>query len=288
MQRIRPPFALLERVAPALGAALLYRTWFQVRDVPEKVRAPRAGLPEATPFQVGAVRGRAYGEGPLVYLVHGWAGWGLQLGAYVAPLVEQGFRVITYDAPSHGDADPGELGPGRSTMLEAAEALQAVVAEHGPAHGLIAHSGGAVATALALRAGLKVERMVFVAAATDFSETLDQFAALLGFGPRIRAGFLSRFKRDFGPLEDFALPKVIAGLDLPPLLLIHDRADPETSYQGSVALLDQWPGSRLETSDGLGHRRVLRDAALVQQAVDFLAERAPGDGPAVVRETMGE
>ncbi len=288
MQRIRPPFGLLERVAPALGAALLYRAWFQVRDVPDKVRAPRAGLPEATPFQLGAVRGRIYGEGPLVYLVHGWGGWGLQLGAYVAPLVEQGFRVITWDAPSHGDSGAGELGPGKSTMIEIAETFEAVVAEHGTAYGVVAHSGGAVATALALRGGVKAERLVFVAAATDFTETLDQFESLLGFGPRIRAGFLARFQRDYGPIGDFAMQQVIAGLDLPPLLLIHDRDDPETSYQGSVALLSQWPGARLETSEGLGHRRVLRDAALVKQAVVFLAERAPEHGSEGERETMAE
>jgi pimeloyl-ACP methyl ester carboxylesterase len=282
-------FGLLERFAPALGARLLDRLWFRVPVVPEKTRRPRGELPAATPFVVGGIRGQSYGDGPAVYLVHGWGGWGLQLAAYIQPLVDLGFRVITYDAPGHGESAPGPEGKGRSTLLELADGLQAVVAAQGPAYGVIAHSLGAPATGLALRDGLEVERMVFVATATDFTETLDQMQAFLGFGPRIRAGFLRRFEARFGPMEGFRMESVLGGLaELPPLLLIHDRADPETSYQGSVEVAEWWPGARLETSEGLGHRRVLRDADLVKKAVVFLAERAPADGRAGGQERMRE
>jgi pimeloyl-ACP methyl ester carboxylesterase len=102
--------------------------------------------------------------------------------------------------------------------------------------------------------------------------------AFLGFGPRIRAGFLRRFEARFGPMDSFRLDAVIAAIHrLPQLLLVHDRDDPETSYEGSVGLLGHWPGAHLETSEGLGHRRVLRDPDLVKKAVAFLAERAPAD-----------
>ncbi|GAB2655360.1 alpha/beta fold hydrolase [Kribbella swartbergensis] len=274
-------FGLFERVAPAAGVGVLNRLWFRVPAVPEKVRRPRGELPVATPFEVGTIRGRSYGDGPAIYLVHGWGGWGLQLGAHIQPLVDAGFRVITYDAPSHGDSGPGREGRSVSTVLESASALKAVVAAQGPAYGVVAHSLGAPASALAMRDGLDVERVVFIAAATDFVETLDQMQAFLGFGPRIRAGFLRRFETRFGPMDSFRMdaivPAIAARRPLPPLLLVHDRNDPETSYQGSVDLLSHWPGAGLETSEGLGHRRVLRDPDLVKKAVEFLAERAPAD-----------
>ena len=274
-------FGVLERIAPAVGAGILNRLWFRVPAVPEKVRRPRGELPVSTPFEVGAVRGQSYGEGPTVYLVHGWGGWGLQLAAHIQPLVDAGFRVITYDAPSHGDSAPGGEGKGASTLLELADALKAVVSSQGPAYGVVAHSLGAPATALAMRDGLAVERVVFVATATDFTEALDQMEAFLGFGPRIRAGFLRRFEARFGPMDSFrmdsVIPAVAALRPLPPLLLIHDRSDTETSYRGSVEIAARWPGARLETSEGLGHRRVLRNPDLVKKAVVFLAERAPAD-----------
>jgi len=274
-------FRLLERVAPAIGARILDHLWFRVPAVPPKVRRPRGELPSSIPFEVGAIRGQSYGEGPPIYLVHGWGGWGLQLAAHVQPLVDAGFRVIAYDAPSHGDSAPGNEGKGAGTLLEMADALTAVVAAQGPAYGVVAHSLGAPATAVAMRDGLEVERVVFIATATDFTETLDQMEAFLGFGPRIRAGFLRRFEARFGPMDSFrmdsVIPAIAARRPLPPLLLVHDRSDPETSYQGSLEVADRWPGARLETSEGLGHRRVLRDPDLVKKAVVFLAERAPAD-----------
>ncbi|MEU4602800.1 alpha/beta fold hydrolase [Kribbella sp. NPDC023972] len=272
---------MLERIAPAVGVGFLNRLWFRVPAVPEQTRRPRGELPTPTPFEVGGIRGQSYGAGPAIYLVHGWGGWGLQLAAHIQPLVDSGFRVITYDAPSHGDSAPGREGKGASTLLELADALKVVVAARGPAYGVVAHSLGAPATALALRDGLDVERVVFIATATDFTETLDQMQAFLGFGPRIRAGFLRRFEARFGPMDSFRMDSVIPSIasrrPLPPLLLVHDRSDPETSYQGSVDVLAHWPGARLETSEGLGHRRVLRDPDLVKKAVVFLAERAPAD-----------
>jgi pimeloyl-ACP methyl ester carboxylesterase len=285
-------FSLLERIAPAIGTRVLNRLWFRVPVVPEKVRRPRGELPAPTPFEVGTIRGQSYGDGPTVYLVHGWGGWGLQLAAYIQPLVDEGFRVIAYDAPSHGDSAPGREGKGASTLPELADALNAVVAAQGPAYGVVAHSLGAPATALAIRDGLEPERIVFVATATDFTDTLDQLQALLGFGPRIRAGFLRRFEARFGPMDGFRMESLIAELTdrrgLPPLLLIHDRSDPETSYQGSVEIAERWPGARLETSEGLGHRRVLRDADLAKKAVVFLAERAPRSDRGAVQERMRE
>ncbi|WP_433166916.1 alpha/beta fold hydrolase [Kribbella sp. CA-247076] len=266
------------------------RLWFRLPAVPPHVRRPGGELPVATPFEVDGVRGQAYGDGPNVYLVHGWGGWGLQLATHIQPLVDAGFRVVTYDAPSHGDSAPGGGGKGAGTLLELAAALEAVVAAQGPAYGVIAHSLGAPATALALRDGLAVERVVFISAATDFTEALDQLEAFLGFGPRIRAGFLRRFEARFGPMDSFrmeVLRSAIAG-PLPSLLLIHDRADRETSYQGSAELAARWPGARLETTEGLGHRRILRDPDLVKKAVEFLAERAPAERAPGRQERMPE
>ena len=135
--------------------------------------------------------------------MHGWGGWGLQLAAYIPPLVAEGFRVVTYDGPSHGASDAGRDGPTRSSLPELAEAFQAVVTAQGPAYGVVAHSLGAAATALALRSGFAPRRVVFLAAATDFVHTLDMFQTAFGFGPRVRASFLRRFTRKFGTMESY-------------------------------------------------------------------------------------
>jgi pimeloyl-ACP methyl ester carboxylesterase len=283
-------FQVLERTVPAAGAKLLDGIWFRIPQVPEKSRRLRVELPESTrfelPFENGTVRGNIWGDGPVVYLVHGWGGWGLQLAALIPPLLADGFRVIAFDAPSHGDSDPGREGPKRSNVLEFADAFQAVVAAHGPAYGVVAHSLGAAALAQALKNGFSAGRIVFLATATDFRDGLVQYQAYLGFGPRTRERFLRRFTRKFGPMEGFAVVSLVDQLaeerELPALLAIHDRSDRETAAEGSVKVAAVWPGAQVQLTDGLGHNRVLWDPSVVESTRAFLATDMPADlrGPA--------
>ncbi|MCH2108974.1 MAG: hypothetical protein MK135_06565 [Polyangiaceae bacterium] len=57
-----------------------------------------------------------------------------------------------------------------------------------------------------------------------------------------------------------------------PLLLIHDHEDYRTSIDHSRALEQSWPGARLVETYGLGHRRILRDYHVIQQAVAFVSQ----------------
>jgi pimeloyl-ACP methyl ester carboxylesterase len=301
VERQQRLFRVLERVAPAVGGKMLDSIWFRLPQAPEKARRLRVELPEATPlelsFENGTIHGRSWGDGPAVYLVHGWGGWGLQLAAFIPPLVAAGFRVISFDAPSHGESAPGREGAKRSTLPEMADAFQAVVAAYGPAYGVIAHSLGAAGVMVALKNGLDARRLVFLSTATDFRDLLAKYEAHLGFGPRTRKQFLRRFTRRFGPMESFAAAPLVDSLaeelEFPALLVIHDRADRETPAQGSADVVKVWPGARLHLTDGLGHYRILREPAVVTEAIDFLGaeaaasrERAAADRSAAVQETM--
>ncbi|MFC0623026.1 alpha/beta fold hydrolase [Kribbella deserti] len=293
---LRATFRALEYAAPSVGARMLDRAWFRLPVVPEHVQRLRVELPPGTPVEAAlngrTVRGTAWGSGPTVYLFHGWGGWALQLAAFVPPLLESGFRVIAFDVPSHGASDPGEFGPGTSTMPEFADALRAMIAAHGPAYGVVAHSFGAAATTLALAEGLSARRVVYLSAATDFATALGHFRRMLGFGPRIERRFRRRFIRRIGrPLETFEVVRIIDELveerDLPSLLAIHDRGDAETPYTGSEQIAKVWPGARLELTAGLGHNRILRDPLVVLSVTDFLStDQAVAAAAEPARETM--
>jgi pimeloyl-ACP methyl ester carboxylesterase len=269
-------FALLERFAPGLGARWAEALWFRIP--PARGRRDRLA-PPGRPFRVpvlgGAVAGEAWGEGPAVYLIHGWGGWRGQLDALVAPLTAAGYRVVAYDAPSHGDSGPGPEGPGRSSVLEFAAALAAVAAAHGPAAAVVAHSLGATATALAMRDGLAADRAVFVSPMADPLPYTHAFAARLGFGERVRTRLVGRIERRVAmPMSAFAVPAVAAQVATPPLLLIHDRQDSETAWSDSDAIAHAWPAARLVTTAGLGHRRILRAPAVVAEIAGFVGSAA--------------
>jgi pimeloyl-ACP methyl ester carboxylesterase len=278
-------FRLLEQLAPSAGARWAEALWFSV----PRTRGPRArqatgGHPFQVPVDGHTVAGEVWGGGPdgargqsdppAVYLVHGWGGWRGQLDPFVGPLLDAGFRVVAFDAPSHGGSGPGPEGPGRSNILEFADALAAVVAAHGPAHAVVAHSLGSTATAFALSQGLPVDRLVFVSPMADPLPYTRAFAARLGFGERIRARLVARVERRIGmPMSAFDVPAMAHRVATPPLLLVHDRLDAETGWADSAAIARSWPGARLVTTTGLGHRRILRAPAVVAEATAFVAEQ---------------
>jgi pimeloyl-ACP methyl ester carboxylesterase len=272
-------FGLLERFAPDLGARWAESLWFRIP--PTRGRRDRLA-PPGRPFQVpvlgGMVAGETWGEGPAVYLVHGWGGWRGQLDALVAPVTAAGYRVVAFDAPSHGDSHPGPEGPGRSSVLEFAAALSAVAAAHGPAAAVVAHSLGATATAFAMRDGLAPDRAVFMSPMADPLPYTRAFAARLGFGERVRTRMVGRIERRVAmPMSAFGVPAVAGQVATPPLLLVHDRLDSETGWSDSAAIARAWPAARLVTTSGLGHRRILRDPAVVAEVAGFLTAAAVSD-----------
>ena len=220
------------------------------------------------------VAGEEWGEGPPIYLVHGWGGQRAHLAIFVKPLVEAGYRVVAFDLPSHNESDPGELAPGRTTATECADAIAAMIETHGPAHAVVAHSLGANATALAAAQGAPVGRLVLLAPMGDFPLYLDWFAARHGFGRRIRAGLHRRLeKRIAMPLEETNMTRIGRRANYPPLLLIHDPDDPDSPYAATERLAAAWQGARLMTTQGLGrlaHYRILRHRPAIRAGVEFI------------------
>jgi pimeloyl-ACP methyl ester carboxylesterase len=230
------------------------------------------------------IRGWTWGDGPVVYLVHGWSGSAQQLAPFVAPLLAEGFRVIAFDGLSHGRSDAGENGAGSSDAVELGRSLDAVFARFGPAQGVVAHSMGALSTILALRDGwIGTERLVFVAPVTGVPDFLRRIRAELGFGDRIqrRMEELAHARTGY-PVADLDVALLAAAIERPPLLVVHDERDKETPLEGSLRLLDAWAGAQLHTTSGLGHRRVLADPGVGRLVAGFLAGRpfTPGPPPA--------
>jgi len=266
---IRAAFGALERLTPRQASRWALRLWCTLPGNAGRRRDERAADGELSTVLLNgrAVVVETWGSGEPVYLMHGWGGWRGQLGRFVEPLVEAGVRVVALDAPSHGDSEPGSLGAGRGNGAEFAEALHAVAAVHGRPHAVIAHSFGAATTALAVHDGLDVDRMVFVAPGVDPLAYVRGLQAVFGFGPRTVQELIIRIERIAGrSLSDFDPRTMITSR---PTLIIHDRQDKESPYADGAGLAAAWPAAKLITTDGLGHQRILRDAAMIERAVDF-------------------
>ena len=280
----------MSRVAPGTAAWAAERLFL----TPPRHRAPERERDLLARARPGAVRvdGRrlatwTWGSGPRILLVHGWGGRGAQLGAFVEPLVASGFSVAWFDGPAHG-ASEGRL----ATIPEMARAVHGVVAALGPIRGIVAHSGGGVVSAWAIRRWLLdgfvdlPEAIALIAPPAAFRGYLERFAEACGLSAAARARLDRRLTARAGtPTEAFDLPRFAA--DLPTAaLVVHDREDAEVRWAEGAAVADAWPGAELVTTQGLGHRRILRERAVVARVTAFLAERV-ARGSRVAEEPAG-
>ena len=243
------------------------------REVQVLATAKRLKLPT----RHGVLRAWSWGRGPTVLLVHGWEGRGAQLGAFAGPIVRAGYRVLAFDGPGHGRS-PGIIG----AVPELSDAILDIAAQVGDIHGVIAHSMGAVSTTLAIRNGLNLERVAYVAPATAPDKGLEMFQRLLRAQPTTVEATKRKLIDETGvswfELQHGAVPR---GIDRP-LLIVHDREDTEVGFESAKRIAARWEGAELVATEGLGHTRILRDADVVRRVADFVTgtsaeDREPSD-----------
>lgn len=271
---VRGGMKALSRLSPSLAARVIDRLWFSAPRTQPNAEA-RVRLQAGTRM-LHRVDGRdvvawRWGEGPTVLLVHGWGGHAGQLHAFVEPLLAAGYRVVAFDAPAHGASASSRHGGKRVTFFEMAEALRTVAADAGPLAGLIAHSGGCAVAALALREGWPAPaKLAFISPFAQPSTAFAPFARGIGASDEAMARFVrqveTRFQRPWSDFDISGLPGLRA---VPPLLLVHDRGDREVAFAHSEAIARTWPDARLVPTQGLGHRKLLREPGVVEQVAGF-------------------
>lgn len=263
---------LTSALAPALAARLAERLFL---TPPRRSRRPAAEIAllataHARPMRVGGRRIETWrwGTGPGVLLVHGWGGRGAQLGAFVGPLVQRGFSVLTFDAPGHGASDSGLV-----TIPEIVTAVHDAAASQPRLAGIIAHSVGAVAATRALFEGLDAAAAVYVGAPAHLADSTARFAETFGFSRAVREQMRQHIETRVGrPWSAFDVTTMAPMLHTP-LLVIHDRGDAEVPWQHGMATVRAWPGAEILMTDALGHRRILHSPDVVATAVAFVAAR---------------
>jgi pimeloyl-ACP methyl ester carboxylesterase len=184
--------------------------------------------------------------------------------------------VVAVDLPAHGRT------PGRRTnALVVAEAVLRAGEAVGPLRGVIAHSFGALCTTLALRDGLAAGRVVYLAPAAGASEALSGFARQFGLSGPAERGLRGEMERRFGPAVWLRFSACASAPSLQvPALIFHDADDAEVPYGEGQALAQAWPGARLVTVTGLGHRRILRDERVIAQTVEHFGAAAAASSAA--------
>lgn len=254
---IRLALQLYGRMAPEKAGRLVNRMAFRPSRLPMPSRYEYLldNADSYTQLQHGArtIPVYSWGQGPVILGVHGWAGAGIQFGAWVNPLVEAGYRVVLFDAPAHGRAQ------GESTNLfEMAEVVARVAASVGRVHGVLAHSIGCIAAARAIADGLQPDYLVMLAPPVSLTAVMDNLGRQLGLSQNVLAVHLKLMEERFGKSvwEQLDLEALSRTLTQRGLMVIDDD-DTSISPDESERVFNNWENANVLRTRGLGHHRLL-------------------------------
>lgn len=259
---------------PALGvraAARLFCTPLPPKWLNRRTHWGREWQRTAWPFEGAELTVHAQAaapHGPVALMVHGWGGHAGQLKPLAESLAQQGLRPVLLEMPAHGRS-AGTAG----TLPQFARAIDYAVSrlqqEGHTVRVLAAHSLGANAAAFAASRGVAIERLVLLAPPASPRDYTRYFAHVFGLSEPTRAAMQERIEAQEGVLmaqfeADAMGPRIRV-----PTLVVHDRHDSINAFTDGQAFAHAIRGARLVPTEGLGHRKILRDAQVLGQVTLF-------------------
>jgi pimeloyl-ACP methyl ester carboxylesterase len=202
-----------------------------------------------------------------VLLVHGWSGRGTQLYRLADKLLENGYMVISFDAPAHGDST------GKTTLLiEFISAALAIQKVHGPFVSAIGHSLGGITVLNSISQGLQIQKAVTIAAGDSITYFLEEITNTLKLHPSILKRIKKRFFKKYGEdIEEYSGSKAAGKVKIP-VLVVHDNSDKEVPVRCAHSIRQNLLIGQLLIKDNLGHRRILNDSDTLGAIVNFINE----------------
>ena len=212
-------------------------------------------------------------HGPVALLVHGWGGHARQMLQLADALAQRGYRPVLLEMPAHGRS-AGTV----SNLPQFARAIDYAVGrlqQEGHQVAVLAgHSLGANAAAYAASRGLPISRLVLLAPPASPRAYTQYFAQVFGLSEATRAAMQKRIEASEGVLMQHFEPRHVASRIRVPTLVVHDRGDGINAFADGQAFAHAIQGAQLLATEGLGHRKLLKDPLVLARIALFTAAQA--------------
>lgn len=255
-------------VSPRLTFRLIMRM-FSVPRYPRPSEEQTDILRRGQRFQL-TVLGRKligwrWGEGPLVILVHGWGERGIRFHRFVSPLVDDGFSVVTFDFPAHGESEGV-----RTNFIEFTVALKSVLENSGPPVAVIGYSMGGGAAVSMWEKFDSNTRLVLISPLFDIFITLSNLFEKIGFSPKLGDSIFKAVEDKYQVSLSSINPAENASKVRGKVLVMNDEEDWIVTMEHAEELTRTMPGARLFRTTGLGHTRMLESEQVMTEALAFI------------------
>ncbi|HHE64491.1 MAG TPA: alpha/beta hydrolase [Bacteroidetes bacterium] len=265
-------FSILEKWSPRLAGKLALRLFLK----PIRFKTPqreKEALENARVFNISVEKYKVaiyeWGEGPVIWVFHGWSGRATQLYEITKQLVRNGYKVYGIDAPGHGKSTGND-----SSVLLYESALQELNRLKGPPLAYIGHSLGGAVGFLAYKNGIKIKKLVSIGAPAISDAIIMEALQKVGAGKITLINLNKAFLKKFGePFENFTVLNWIKNPPDVPVLIVHDKDDRDAPFHHAETLAAALPDAEFYVTTGLGHNRILRDNEVIKKVINFITEK---------------
>lgn len=201
-----------------------------------------------------------------ILLVHGWSGRGTQLVKIADELLKMGYMTISFDAPAHGKSKGNS-----SIMIEFIASILEIEKQYGPFEFAIGHSLGGMSVLNAIKQNLQIKKAVIIGSGDIIQDIIDDFICKLQLKPEFGIKLRNHFEAKFGgKMDDYSAYKAAEKTEVP-VLIIHDKDDDDVSVKAAYNIQKHLKQSEIMITEGLGHRKILGDEAVIQKIKEFIS-----------------
>jgi pimeloyl-ACP methyl ester carboxylesterase len=196
-----------------------------------------------------------WGFGPKkALLIHGWEGRAANFAALIPLLVDRGYTVIGFDAPSHGNSSKAP-----TSFFDYSE-LTAEYLNQGPFDLFVSHSFGSVPLTLALsqKPGYPVNHMFMVTTPDRFEDRVIQVVNMMGLPVRAKERLLDHFETVTQlPVRELGVAHYCKQLKPVRAVVLHGSSDKVLPQEWSERVAESIENAEFCIIEGIGHYRIL-------------------------------
>jgi len=202
-----------------------------------------------------------------VLLIHGWEGQAGNFADLIQVLLQQGYTVYAFDAPSHGFSSKG-----KTSLFEFTE-LVGVLIRKFEVTKLVSHSFGGVATTYALFNNLDIliDAYVLLTVPNRFLERINDVAQQVGITENVKNKLIAKLEHEMQlSVEELNVCDFVQHVQVKKALIIHDKNDRVIPIERSKKVKYHWKNADFLEVEGTGHFRILRTPEVIDQTIAFL------------------
>lgn len=269
---VRTSLALLSKVSKRKAAEKAFEIFTTPPTRVKKELPPvfRKAEPLSFDFQGVKIAGYRWHapQEKKVLILHGFESSVVNFEKYISPLIKKGYEVLAFDAPAHGRSG-GKI----INAVDYKNFILHLLKTYGPVTSFISHSFGGLALSLTLEETPHTAdwKAVFIAPATESTTALSQFASFVKLDPDVKNECEKLIEEANGkPLSWYSVARAAAAIKAQ-VLFLQDKQDVQTPFEDVEPIIRKnYPNFRFVISDGLGHRRIYKDASSIKTIMEFL------------------